>query len=228
MVSKAMNSSKTPGKQGLHATCTCKPNYVPYEDGLCYRVHTQGPCPTGSMLVNSTTCVTIPCKRGRLYFPRERTCYKIGSRGPCPNGQVVLYDYSARPSIDGITYNGVCGCTSALKSSGKCREGSSADLKCEESPGMVLMDRICYKLYTQGPCSDGEWLVARRQPKGLNFWFDEVVTTNLPKAKCECKPGYSRINEVESNNLLSSAKCQPPSVGIAKFLNEQFQKGNSY
>lgn len=193
------------------AICECKPNYVPYSNGHCYRVHTQGPCPFGEMLLNSTSCVPVPCKRGRLYFPRERTCYKIGSRGPCPNGQVVLYDYSARPSLDGISYNGVCGC----KSSSKCNVEPSDN--CEDVPGMVLVNKTCYKLYTRGPCADGEWLVAQRQPKDEILWRQKHL---LPKARCECKPGYTRTNEVDSNSLLMPQRCQAPTVGLAKFLNE--------
>ncbi|XP_011495237.1 PREDICTED: uncharacterized protein LOC105360135 [Ceratosolen solmsi marchali] len=220
----SMKNSSEP----LRASCSCKPNYVLYKDGFCYRVHTQGPCQPGYMLANSTSCVLVPCKRSRLYFPRERTCYKIGSRGPCPNGQIVIYDYSARPSVDGISYNGVCGCTSAMKTSGKCSEGSAAggaalsssflSDKCEESPGMVLINRTCYRLYTRGPCAQGEWLVAQRMPKGIDLWLDK---TPLPKARCECRPGYTKTNELESNSLLNPSKCQSPTVGLAKFLNER-------
>jgi hypothetical protein len=182
------------------------------------------------MLANSTSCVPVPCKRSRLYFPRERTCYKIGTRGPCSNGQIVLYDYSARPSIDGISYNGVCGCTSASKASGRCSEGgvpsglaapapnSLHGDECEDSPGMVLVNRTCYRLYTQGPCAQGEWLVARRMPKGLELWRDKRPTS---RARCECRPGYTKTNELENNSLLNPGKCQPPAVGLAKFLNER-------
>ncbi|XP_023315621.1 uncharacterized protein LOC106659378 isoform X1 [Trichogramma pretiosum] len=218
---KSSNGTKSTHKKVIHASCQCKADNVPYEDGLCYRTYTQGPCPAGSMLLNSTSCVPIPCKRGRLYFPLEGTCYKIGSRGPCPNGQVVLYDYSARPSIDGISYNGVCGCTSAMKNAGKCQEGlSQLEGKCDETPGMVLIDKVCHKLYTRGPCGDGEWLISRRRAK--TDWSGQELVGNGPKARCECKPGYTRTNEIESNNLLTVGKCQAPSVGIARFLNEQF------
>ena len=205
------------------ASCTCKPNYVQYADGLCYRLHTQGPCGAGRMLANATSCTPVPCRRGRLFFPRERTCYKIGSRGPCANGQVVLYDYSARPSIDGISYNGVCGCTSALKSSGRCQETASD--RCEDTPGAVLVNRTCHRLYTQGPCADGEWLVARRTPKGgeEGLWRDRP---SLSRARCVCRPGYTRTTELEDNSLLLPARCQPPAVGIARFLNENVRAGN--
>lgn len=194
------------------------------------------------MLVNETSCLPIPCRRGRLYFPNEKTCYKIGSRGPCSRGQIVIYDYSARPSVDGISYNGVCGCTSSLKNSKRCLDNNVASVavtaatavdavhdsnECEDKPGMVLMnDRVCYKLYTKGPCDEGEWLVARRVPKTEESFFwtinNEKLQRQLPKARCECKPGYTRTNaeEIESNNLLIFGKCQPPAVGIAKFLND--------
>lgn len=148
----------------------------------------------------------VPCKRGRLYFPRERTCYRIGTRGPCPSGQVVLYDYSARPSVDGVSYNGVCGCTRK-----KCAD---ANATCEETPGMVLMDNTCHKLYTQGPCEDGEWLVARRAPRG-EFWDRK---RKLPRGRCECRPNYKKV---DADNLVTRTKCLAPAVGLAKFLNDE-------
>lgn len=201
----------------LQATCHCKPGHVPYKNGFCYREYTRGPCQSGDMLVNSTTCVPVPCRRGRLYFPQEKTCYKIGSRGPCPSEQIVLYDYNTRPSIDGISYRGVCGCTNDLKNTGKCSEDTT--LNCEDFPGTALLNNTCYKLYTQGPCTEGEWLVAQRIPKG-DFWQKDKI----PKARCECQPGYTRISEnetteVENNNLISPGGCQPPAVSLARFLN---------
>lgn len=197
----------------------CKLHHVLYKDGICYRVHTRGPCEAGDMLINSTTCVPIPCKRRRLYFPQEKTCYRIGTRGPCPSGQIVLYDSSARPSVDGITYNGVCGCPKVLRESGKCVEVS--DNKCEDVPGMVLMNETCYKLYTQGPCNHGEWLVAQRFSRS-DLWQEKPVS----KAYCECRPGYKKITEssdVESNSLTPLGKCLPPSVTLARFLNDNIK-----
>ncbi|XP_017893028.1 uncharacterized protein LOC108632765 [Ceratina calcarata] len=198
------------------ARCVCKPGHVLYENGLCYRLYTRGPCETGYMLANSS-CISVPCKRGRLYFPQEKTCYKIGTKGPCPSGQIVLYDYNVRPSIDGISYNGVCGCTNTLRNSGKCSDES--DEGCESTPGMVEINKTCYKLYTQGPCTSGEWLVAKRLPK-QGLWKTQGSES---RARCECRPGYKRIamTELESNNLLSPSGCQPPAVSLAKFLNER-------
>lgn len=212
-----------PQKDIVRARCLCKPNHVLYKNGICYRLHTKGPCENGHMLVNSSTCIPVPCKRGRLYFPQEKTCYKIGTRGPCSAGQIVLYDYNVRPSLDGISYNGVCGCTNIMKNAGKCMENGSDD--CESTPGMVMINKICYKLYTQGPCTAGEWLVAQRTPKS-RLWQKE----SRSKARCECRPGYKRIvessealEELESNALISPNGCQPPTVSLAKFLNENIK-----
>lgn len=201
----------------------CKPGHALYENGFCYRLYTRGPCEYGHMLVNSTACTPVPCKRGRLYFPQEKTCYKIGTRGPCPSGQVVLYDYNVRPSVDGISYNGVCGCMNSFKGAEKCNEEASNS--CESTPGMVEINKSCYKLYTQGPCTSGEWLVARRMPK-QSLWQSEESES---RSRCECRPGYKRItesleiSELESNSLLSPGGCQPPAVSLAKFLNERMK-----
>lgn len=210
----------------VRAKCVCKPGHALHENGFCYRLYTRGPCEYGNMMINSTTCVPVPCKRRRLYFPQEKTCYKIGTKGPCPTGQIVLYDYNVRPSVDGISYNGVCGCTSAMRDSGKCFEDT--DDTCDSTPGMVVINKTCYKLYTQGPCTAGEWLVARRLPKPI-LWKNEEPE---PRARCECRPGYKRItesleaSELESNSLLSPGGCQPPAVSLAKFLNENAKSIN--
>ncbi|XP_015111656.1 uncharacterized protein LOC107037550 [Diachasma alloeum] len=219
---------QTPTDAEIHGKCECKPNHVEYHDGSCYRLHTRGPCAPGDMLVNSTTCIPVPCKRGRLYFPRERTCYKIGSNGPCPRGQVVLYDYSVRPSIDGISYNGICGNTTSQRPSERPQMDENS---CEKSPGMFLINKTCYKLYTQGPCGQGEWLVARRRPKiDDNTWKRE---DSINKVRCECRPGYTRTSEhpsdsyhppdIETNVLSSLGECQPPAVRLAKFLNDKIK-----
>lgn len=210
----------------IRAKCVCKPGHVLYKNGFCYRLYTKGPCENGYMLINSTTCIPVPCTRGRLYFPQEKTCYKIGTRGPCPRGQIVLYDYNVRPSIDGISYNGVCGCINVQKDLEKCFEETNDN--CESTPGMIEINKTCYKLYTQGPCTAGEWLVAQRMPK-QSLWKNEELES---KARCECRPGYKRItdtfkiSELESNSLLSSGGCQPPTVSLAKFLNEKAKSIN--
>lgn len=210
----------------VRARCVCKSDHVLYKDGFCYRLHTRGPCESNYMLINSTTCIPVPCKRGRLYFPQEKTCYKVGTRGPCPNGQIVLYDYNVRPSLDGISYNGVCGCTNIMRDSGKCLKNESDD--CESIPGMVSIKKTCYKLYTQGPCTAGEWLVAQRTPRNSRLWRQGESRL---KARCECRPGYKRIvqsssealEELDSNNLISLNNCQPPAVTLAKFLNDNIK-----
>lgn len=223
----------------IHGKCICKPDHVLFKDNVCYRIYTRGPCDVGEMLINSTTCVQVPCKRGRLYFPREKTCYKAGSRGPCANGQIVLYDKNVRPSIDGVSYNGVCGCTNALEFGEKCNVEINSS--CENMPGMFDVDNKCYKLYTQGPCGNGEWLVAQRQPRSRNIdnnndkitlWQDHDKSPRA-KVRCECRPGYKRISEHSNNNvnivnnsIVTLGKCQPPSVALAKLLNDHINAVN--
>lgn len=210
----------------IHGKCICKPNHVLYNDGLCYRLYTRGPCKSSEFLINSTSCIPIQCKRSRLYFPREKTCYRIGSKGPCPNGQVVLYDQSNRPSIDGISYNGICGCPNELKLVGKCYE---EDKSCEHLPGMFYIQKKCYKLYTQGPCGNGEWLVAKRQHRNEENLEWNLLKTD-DKVHCQCRPGYQKItdankdnSDLETNSLTGIGECQPPTVSLAKFLNDNIK-----
>jgi len=37
--------------------CQCKEGYVPWSDGICYRLYTRGPCGSNEFLVNGTSCV---------------------------------------------------------------------------------------------------------------------------------------------------------------------------
>ncbi|XP_034949164.1 uncharacterized protein [Chelonus insularis] len=221
-------TNKSMSENRIFATCTCKPDHILYKDGLCYRKYTRGPCETGYMIINSTNCIPVPCKRRRLFFPQEKTCYKIGSKGPCPSGQIVLYDRNVRPSIDGVSYNGVCGCTETLKLAGKCSENTDFNDTCENTPGMFLLNKTCYKLYTQGPCGLGEWLVPRRQSKTQEIFQD----TNKSKIRCECRPGYRKITraseliDIEINTLTNFSQCQPPAVSLAEFLNKNFKNSD--
>lgn len=84
---------------------------------------------------------------------------------------------------------------------------------------MVLIGKTCHKLYTQGPCENGEWLVARRVPRSRDgeFWGE----LNLSRGRCECRPGYQKTSELEIDNLVTKSKCLPPAVGLAKFLNDK-------
>lgn len=138
------------------AICKCKEGYVEWKDGYCYRIYTKGPCDEGHFVVDSTTCLKNPCDKGRLYFPKESTCYRIGSQGPCSINKVVVFDFTTRPSIDGISYNGVCGCSGIISNLDQsCMEDDGEPKSaCDSVPGMVELKGECYKLYTQGEFRD--------------------------------------------------------------------------
>lgn len=192
----------------VSASCQCKEGYVLWEDGYCYRQYTRGPCDESEFIVNSTTCIENPCRKGRLYFPEEKTCYRIGSQGPCTIQQVVVFDFTARPSIDGISFNGVCGCSGIISTLDQsCSENNPLDTACSSSPGMVELNGQCHKLYSRGPCGPGEWLEMRKVP--------EKIRT----AKCACRPGYTLYKTESGVN-----SCHGPSVGIARYLNGKHYK----
>lgn len=82
-------------------------------------------------------------------------------------------------------------------------------------------DDNCYSLYSQGPCSQGEWLLPVRQGRTDKQyhrfgWTDpdpsllQDESTKL-KARCECKPGFSKSSNGNG--------CHLPLVTLAKFLN---------
>lgn len=213
------------------ARCQCKDGYVPWSDGRCYRRYTRGPCADGEFILNGTTCLANPCAKGRLYFPAEATCYRIGTQGPCNWQQVVVFDFTTRPSLDGISYNGVCGCTglitnlyeqcstSTASSSNALnddavdgeRPASDGDgsgfavSRCAASGiGMVEMNGECYKLYTRGPCAPGQWL----EPLKLLSRMDRRGV------QCACRPNYTKYESADG--LIG---CYAPSVSIARYLN---------
>ncbi|KAJ8938717.1 hypothetical protein NQ318_005571 [Aromia moschata] len=174
------------------ALCRCKPNYVRYRNSSsCYRPYTRGPCDVGHMLVNATACAEQPCERGHLYFPERRRCYRVGSRGPCAEGRVVAFDLEARPSVDGVSYNGVCACPRGAE----CREAGAAaavaatPARCDRSKGLVRYGRECHKMYTQGPCPRGSWLAPAREPRTEGLFGGGGGER---EARCECIPGYAR------------------------------------
>ncbi|XP_055316811.1 uncharacterized protein LOC129576172 isoform X3 [Sitodiplosis mosellana] len=193
--------------QNQYAMCQCKEGYASWSDGQCYRLYTRGPCANGEFLLNSTTCIRNPCRKGQLYFPDEKTCYKIGNQGPCDFNQVVVFDFTVRPSIDGISYNGVCGCTGIIKSlDQKCQPEDIVEKNpCHSTPGMVEINGGCYKLYTKGPCAaEGLWL----EPLKI------LKRNDKRGAHCTCRPGYTKYENAGMTG------CYAPSVGIARwFLN---------
>uniref|UniRef100_A0A1B0CZN5 DUF4789 domain-containing protein n=1 Tax=Phlebotomus papatasi TaxID=29031 RepID=A0A1B0CZN5_PHLPP len=192
---------------GSGGQCRCREGNVLWsEDGLCYRAFTRGPCEAGEFLMASnSTCVKNPCAKGELFFPADASCYRIGTQGPCTLHSVIVFDFTARPSIDGVSYNGVCGCAGIVTTlSQTCSEREPQASACRGTPGMAEVAGECHKLYTRGPCGPGEWL---EPAKGANG-----------RATCECKPEYQRF---ETANGVRG--CHAPSVGIARYLNRRIQ-----
>ncbi|KAK6626010.1 hypothetical protein RUM43_006314 [Polyplax serrata] len=236
----------------IGANCICKPEHVSWNDGQCYRLYTRGPCAPGEIIFANKTCHANPCPKGKLFFPQDESCHRVGVRGPCARGQLVLFEQSVRPSVEGISYRGICGCSGP----GKCKneddidttkisgrttlneiEEAKSNKKINRNSHQYLKDgaykiRICeknekaignncYSLYSQGPCSQGEWLVPVRQGRTDKQyhrfgWTDSEETllqdesTKL-RARCECKPGYSKS--------ATGNGCQLLLFSLAKFLN---------
>lgn len=198
------------------ASCQCKEGYASWKDGNCYRMYTRGPCEDGEFLLNSTYCIRNPCAKGRLYFPEEKTCYRVGLQGPCTWQQKVVFDFTTRPSVDGISYNGVCGCAGIIRNlDQQCSADEPAEREsaCESTPGKVELNGQCYALYSRGPCGPGQWL----EPRKL------VTRIDRRGAHCQCRPGYTKY---ESEDGISG--CYAPSVGIARYLNGKSYKSYTF
>ncbi|XP_060532578.1 uncharacterized protein LOC132705743 isoform X2 [Cylas formicarius] len=194
--------------------CVCKPGNIRYNDSpACYRPFTRGPCAKDEILINATTCVPQPCKRGELLHPSENACFKIGTRGTCPKGHVFSYDFDTRPSVDGVSYNGVCVCQHK-----DCDVDEEAELVCDRAEGLIRYGVRCYKLYSRGPCEKGAWLVPRRQGKEL---FDDEGQSS--DGVCECVPGHSRLVRRIDDGPVS--ECVSPAFHIADYLNNNYTAG---
>lgn len=128
---------------------------------------------------------------------------------------MVLFDFDARPSVDGIAYNGVCGCAGALSLDDPegCMVSKMADDSCMDSPGMVAIDGGCHMLYTKGPCGDGQWLVPQKNS-----------STSEKEADCACKPGFTKYpgDDSEKEGGLKDS-CLPPTVSLARYLNVKYK-----
>lgn len=210
-----------PNTEKMVGKCMCKEDYTFwYKDGACYRLFTQGPCSAGQFLLNSTTCVDVPCPKGYLYFPSDDKCYRLGSQGPCDEDRVVTFDYNVRPSIDGISYHGTCDCSMDVGVM-KCQEQNLALRRKSCDYGKVIINGVCHMLYTQGPCDRGQWLMPKRNPK-WTLWEDDkgegLEGQSHDTGICMCRPGYSEVRKMENTTLISIT-CHPPAVKIAKYLN---------
>lgn len=195
-----------------HAFCQCKPGYIQYKDSpSCYRPYTQGPCPSKHILANSTFCMLQPCERGHLYFPDQKQCYRIGSRGPCNENFIVTFDFKTRPSIDGISYNGLCTCETK-----DCGTPTVTSVKCDRTKGLVNYNKECHKMYMQGPCPRGSWLVPRRQSREELFSDGNGELSGY----CECIPGYKRT--VRASERKNVTVCISPEAILANYLNKNF------
>nr|XP_023030160.1 uncharacterized protein LOC111518060 isoform X2 [Leptinotarsa decemlineata] len=206
--------------QTHQATCQCKEGYIPYINSTsCFRPFTQGPCPAHHILLDGSTCLPQPCERGYLYFPADRSCHRIGHRGPCPRNRIITYDFNTRPSVDGISYNGICACEKRdCSNEQNTNQQTTERVRCDRTKGLIRFGNECHKMYTQGPCFRGSWLVPKRD--GREGRQEQELFSEGWKERvglCECIPGYRRsIRMVGQKNV---TLCMSPTVMLAEYLN---------
>ncbi|XP_023030159.2 uncharacterized protein [Leptinotarsa decemlineata] len=206
--------------QTHQATCQCKEGYIPYINSTsCFRPFTQGPCPAHHILLDGSTCLPQPCERGYLYFPADRSCHRIGHRGPCPRNRIITFDFNTRPSVDGISYNGICACEKRdCSNEQNTNQQTTERVRCDRTKGLIRFGNECHKMYTQGPCFRGSWLVPQRD--GREGRQEQELFSEGWKERvglCECIPGYRRsIRMVGQKNV---TLCMSPTVMLAEYLN---------
>lgn len=129
----------------------------------------------------------------------------MGTKGPCPDGQLVTFDFETRPSVDGLSYNGLCSCNSECK--------AITTIECEKNA--LVYENRCYKLYTQGPCAKGAWIVPKRQGRE-ELWTESKKKQGI----CDCMPGYTK--SVRTYNNKNVTECVSPTVLLADYLNRNY------
>ncbi|XP_018898469.2 uncharacterized protein [Bemisia tabaci] len=244
---------------GNRAECVCKEGYVRWVgDNACYRPYTRGPCPPGQLYsVNYTItgmeigCIPLPCQTGRLYFPGGKGCHRVGSQGPCPPGQIVLFQDSVKTSIEGISYQGMCGCKATssdpntifpmpfrgepgnpLNQCGAQARQSNSNLISGSEDNSEILEDLCGSKRGVIQWADGTCRQLYTQgPCNVGEWIVPDRGKGQRKGrgwkvgKCECRPGFTP-NRDEKTNITT---CLPPVVTIAKFLNSKsYQFNNSF
>ena len=103
------------------------------QDGACYQIFEQGPCPdTQELAFHPTNKRAIcRCPKNLLYWPATDRCYPKHSRGPCEANQYleVEEEIGSKPRVS-------------------CQQTKI----CEN--GWIFWPPMqdCFQLYTQGPC----------------------------------------------------------------------------
>lgn len=86
------------------------------------------------------------------------------------------------------------------------------DVRNECENNMVKYENRCYKLYTQGPCTKGAWIIPKRHSKE-EIWTEGVRKQGI----CDCMPYYTKI--VSGKNV---TECASPTVTLADYLNKNY------
>jgi len=78
----------TPYGDGVCGCIVDPPHTVWPQDGLCYPVHSRGPCDQGFILRISQdsqepACLPALCGEGQVLY-QDGECYQLGTMGPCP------------------------------------------------------------------------------------------------------------------------------------------------
>ena len=120
--------------------CSCSPQLVMHyyrEDGLCYPLYEQGPCPKGHMLKFDYRTLEPVCEcRDGYMLEDDGACYPLNTAGPC--NQTSCHD-----GINCYLRN-----LDTLKTECKCLPGN-----------VTTADGHCFEPYSRGPCHLGDWLV---------------------------------------------------------------------
>ncbi|KAK9499942.1 hypothetical protein O3M35_002876 [Rhynocoris fuscipes] len=161
------------------------------EDGKCYRLFRQGPCPTSMELVPGNGPGSRPqcrCPPGTAQSPRDALCHRLFEQGPCHENEYfapVLRE-SKNGNADSSRWGAClkveeCGAGEAwwgrdercypVKTRGPCPQGllliSHYGLGVCHCDNNTLNEyyspetRTCHEHYTRGPCAKGQLFLPR-------------------------------------------------------------------
>ncbi|CAG0893190.1 unnamed protein product, partial [Darwinula stevensoni] len=162
------------------------------QDGQCYRIFHQGPCPPSFELRFNleTTAAECTCPHGTKMWLGDGRCYREYARGPCMENEFFVFDEAGT----GETI---------------CRKRSP----CPEGQLFWPRDGLCYKSHSRGPCFKGDLIHVNAKTGEVECGCDQ---TRMPRhywpsdlacyehySKGPCNDGYLFIH----NRTHGLAQC---------------------
>ncbi|XP_073976144.1 uncharacterized protein isoform X2 [Rhodnius prolixus] len=149
------------------------------EDGKCYRLFRQGPCPQSMELVPGHGPGAPPqcrCPPGTAQSPRDAICYRLFEQGPCRNSE--YFAPVLREAKNGHADTSRWGACLKVE-------------ECGAGKAWWGRDEQCYPTGTKGPCPQGLLLVSHHG-LGLCHCDNNTLSAQYSAETRTCHEHYTR------------------------------------